>query len=211
MKSIAGKVGGEVLGGIKTEVTETLVKKGIAKVALMFNPAGAAIGAIMAAWSTIQTVIDKGKQIMSVIMNALSGIKEIAAGNVAGAATFIENTVGKALPVVFSFAANFLGIGNIGTRIKNLVKGMRQKLGIDKFIDGIVARLKKLVGTGKQVAGQAVNAAKNVVKGIFGKKTFTGGQQKHSVWVTAQHEKSILGKTSRKTSTRPFQTDSPCF
>ena len=29
--------------------------------------------------------------------------------------------------------------------------------------------------------------------------------------VTAQHEKSILGKTSRKTSTRPFQTDSPCF
>ena len=200
MKAVASQMGGEVLGGIKTEVTETLVKKGIAKVALMFNPAGAAIGAIMTAWSTIQTVIDKGKQIMSVIMNALSSIKEIAAGNVAGAATFIENTVGKALPVVFSFAANFLGIGNIGTRIKNLVKGMRQKLGIDKFIDGIVARLKKLVGTGKQVAGQAVNAAKNVVKGIFGKKTFTGGQQKHSVWIDIQPNdtKLMIASTPRE-------------
>lgn len=200
MKAVASQMGGEVLGGIKTEVTETLVKKGIAKVALMFNPAGAAIGAIMTAWSTIQTVIDKGKQIMSVIMNALSSIKEIAAGNVAGAATFIENTVGKALPVVFSFAANFLGIGNIGTRIKNLVKGMRQKLGIDKFIDGIVARLKKLVGAGKQVAGQAVNAAKGFIKGIFGKKTFTGGKQKHSVWVDIQPNdtKLMIASTPRE-------------
>lgn len=192
MKSIASKVGGEVLGGIKTEVTETLVKKGIAKVALMFNPAGAAIGAIMAAWSTIQTVIDKGKQIMSVIMNALSSIREIAAGNVAGAARFIENTVGKALPVVFSFAANFLGIGNIGTRIKNLVKGMRQKLGIDKVINGIIARLKKIVGAGKQVAGQAVNAAKGIIKGIFGKKTFSAGKESHSIWFDTKSGKPQL-------------------
>ena len=68
-------------------------------------------------------------------------------------AGYIEQMVGKALPVVFSFAANFLGIGNIGTRIRNLVKGMRQKLGIDKVIDGIIARLKKIVGAGKQTSG----------------------------------------------------------
>ena len=29
--------------------------------------------------------------------------------------------------------------------------------------------------------------------------------------VTAQHEKSSLGKTPRKTSTKPVQTDTPCF
>ena len=29
--------------------------------------------------------------------------------------------------------------------------------------------------------------------------------------VTTQHEKSSLGKTPRKTSTKPVQTDKPCF
>lgn len=202
MKSIAGKVSGEVLSGIKTEVTETLVKKGIAKVALLFSPGGAAIGAIMTAWSTIQTVIDKGQQIMGVIMDALSSIREIAAGNIAGAATFIEKTLGKSLPVVFSFAANFLGIGNIGTRIKNLVKAMKNKLGINKVIDGIIARLKKLVGAGKQVAGQAIGKAKDFLKGIFGRKTFTGGKQKHSVWADIQssNSKLMIASTPREAS-----------
>ncbi len=107
---------------------------------------------------------------MSVIMDALSSIREIAAGNVARAAKFIENTVGHALPVVFTFAAKFLGIGNIGTKIRNLVKGMRQKLGIDKVIDGIIARLKKLVGAGKQVAGQVQDESKDTPHSLKVKK-----------------------------------------
>jgi hypothetical protein len=182
MKAVASRVGGEVIGGIRTEVTETLVKKGIQKVALMFSPAGAAVGAVMTAWSTIQTVIDKGKQIMGVITSALSSVREIAAGNVAGAAKFIEKTVGNALPIVFNFAANVLGLRNIGARIRSLVRGMRQKLGIDKVIDAVVARLKKIVGAGRQMAGQAVSSAKGLIRGIFGRKTFTAGKEQHSIW-----------------------------
>ncbi|MCD0168972.1 DUF4157 domain-containing protein [Deinococcus sp. 23YEL01] len=162
LRAVATQLSGEVLGGIKADVTETLVKKGVQRVALMFSPAGAAVGAILTAWNTVQTVIDKGQQIMGVIMTALGSVREIAAGRVASAARFIEQTIGKALPVVFSFAGRMLGIGNIGARLKKLVQGMRQKLGIDKLIDAVMARLKKLVG-GVRTAGRnpAFAAPKN--------------------------------------------------
>ncbi|WP_232337867.1 eCIS core domain-containing protein [Deinococcus arboris] len=200
LKAVATQLGGQVIGGIKTEVTETLVKKGIQRVALMFNPAGAAIGAIMTAWSTIQTVIDKGQQIMGVIMNALSSVREIASGNVAGAARYVEQTVGKALPVMFSFAANFLGIGNIGARIRKLVRGMRQKLGIDRLINTVMVRLKKLVGTGRTLAANGIQqgraAASTVVAKLKGIITpvakFQVGKEKHSVWVEMKGRQPVI-------------------
>ncbi|WP_189062800.1 eCIS core domain-containing protein [Deinococcus arenae] len=182
LKAVATQLSGEVLGGIKADVTETLVQKGLQRVALMFSPAGAAVGAILTAWNTIQTVIDKGQQIMGVIMTALGSVQEIAAGRVTGAARFIEQTIGQALPVMFSFAGRLLGIGNIGARLKKLVQGLRKKLGIDRVIDAVLARLKRLVGAGRQVAGRAADAVQRVVKGVFSRKMFKAGQENHSIW-----------------------------
>ncbi|MCD0155803.1 DUF4157 domain-containing protein [Deinococcus sp. 6GRE01] len=206
LRAVATQLSGEVLGGIKADVTETLVKKGVQRVALMFSPAGAAVGAILTAWNTVQTVIDKGQQIMGVIMTALGSVREIAAGRVAGAARFIEQTIGKALPVVFSFAGRMLRIGNIGARLKKLVQGMRQKLGIDKLIDAVMARLKKVVGAGRQVAGRAIQGAKTWWSGLLGREGFSArtakGSENHTLSVKplngqpsvflASHELPIL-------------------
>lgn len=200
LRVVATQLSGEVLGGIKADVTETLVKKGVQRVALMFSPAGAAVGAILTAWNTVQTVIDKGQQIMGVIMTALGSVREIAAGRVAGAARFIEQTIGKALPVVFSFAGRMLGIGNIGARLKKLVQGMRQKLGIDKLIDAVMARLKKLVGAGRTLAAnsvqqgraaasQAITALKGIITPI---QKFQVGNEKHSVWVEMKGRQPVI-------------------
>ena len=202
LRAVASQLSGEVLGGIKADVTETLVKKGVQRVALMFSPAGAAVGAILTAWNTIQTVIDKGQQIMGVIMTALGSVREIAAGRVAGAAQFIEQTIGKALPVVFSFAGRMLGIGNIGARLKKLVQGMRQKLGIDRLINNIMGRLKKLVGAGRQVAGRAIQGAKTWWSGLLGREGFSArtakGSENHTLSVKPLNGQPSIFLASRE-------------
>ncbi len=69
---------------------------------------------------------------------------------------------------------------------------MRRKLGIDRLIDRVMARLKKLVGTGRQVAGQAVQTAQGMLRGIFSRKTFRAGKENHSIWFDTKSGKPQL-------------------
>ena len=139
-------VGKDVVDGLKTEVTTSLVTAGTAKVASMLIPGGAFVQAILTAFRTVQTLVSQSAQIMGVITNALGSVGAIAAGQVGAAAGFIERTIGGSIPIVLTFLGKVIGLGNFGGRIKATVMKMRARL--DAVVDRIVARVKGLIGAG---------------------------------------------------------------
>jgi hypothetical protein len=145
-----------VMGGIREWVQNSIITAAITKLLSMFNPAGAIIQAVMAIYNTIMFFIERGSQIAAVGEAVFSSIGTIAAGNIAGAATYVEQTMGRTLPVVISFLARLIGLGGISEHIKTVIKKIQAPIetAMTKVANFIVQKGKSLLGKGKDaVAG----------------------------------------------------------
>ena len=147
-----------VIGGIREWVQNSIIKAAIVKIISMFNPAGAVIQAVMAIYNTIQFFIERGSQIAELAQAVFSSIGKIAAGDVAAAANYVEQTMAKTLPVVISFLAKLIIPGDISEKIRNIIK--RIQAPINKALDRLVSF----------VVGKA--------KGLFKRKTGKGDNDK---------------------------------
>ncbi|MEM8488752.1 MAG: DUF4157 domain-containing protein [Bacteroidota bacterium] len=154
-----------VMGGIRSFVTSRLVKAGVTKLLTMFNPAGALIQAVLAIWNTIKFFIDKAQQIGSFVKAVFSSIGRIAAGNVAEAAEWIEKSLARAIPVLLSFLARFIGLGNISAQIRGVIQRIRQPIdkALGKVVGWLAAQARRLLGRGKG-QGEAADSKLNIVK-----------------------------------------------
>ena len=169
-----------VLGAIKDWVVSTIIKQAVMKLVSMFNPVGAIIQAIIAIYNTVEFVIDKAKQIADLANAVLDSIANIASGNIAAAANYVEQTLGKAVPVVIGFLADLIGLGGITDKIKEIIQKIRQPIDkvMGKMVGFVASKAKpiidKVTKKGQAVAGWAkakVNQAKDrVAGGLTGKK-----------------------------------------
>jgi hypothetical protein len=121
----------------------------------MFNPAGAIIQAVMAIYNTVMFFIERGSQIAALAEAVFNSIGTIAAGNVAGAANYVEQTMGRSLPVMISFLARLLGLGGVSEHIKNVIKKMQTPIEnvMNKLANFIEDKAKSLLGKGKDDKG----------------------------------------------------------
>jgi len=133
----------QLISQVTQMVTTEVVKAAVTKLVSMLNPAGAIIQAILAIYNTVTFFIDKAKQIGAVVASFIDSISAIAAGQVAGAAKRVEQTMASTLVVVIGFLAKFAGLGNIPEKLVGVVKKIRQP--IDKGLDKIVAWLGKML------------------------------------------------------------------
>ncbi|WP_164473517.1 eCIS core domain-containing protein [Deinococcus psychrotolerans] len=181
VKGQQGGVGSEVLAGIKSEVQNSLILAGIKKVVGMLIPGGGFLTAIVGAFQSVQFVIQQGSQIAGVIMDALSSVGAIAAGNIGGAANLVERSLSGAIPLALGFVAKLVGIGNLGGKIKNTFAKVKARL--DRVVDKVVLKAKGLIGKLKVGVANTAQKAKAFISGIFGKKSFKTKKEQHSVWV----------------------------
>ncbi len=154
-----------VMGGIKEWVQNSIIATAITKLISMFNPAGAVIQAVTAIYNTIMFFIERGSQIAALGEAVFSSIGSIAAGNVGAAANYVEQTMGRTLPVVISFLARLIGLGGISEQIKGLIKRVQGKVedAVSKVVEFIVERGKSLLagGGGKNKADTATEGNNN--------------------------------------------------
>ncbi|MFT2721901.1 DUF4157 domain-containing protein [Deinococcus sp. A31D244] len=143
MKANQAPVGTEVVAGLKSEVTKSVVMAGITKVASMLIPGGGFVQALMGAFRSVQFVVQQGQQIMGVITSAVQSAGAIAAGNIGAAVKGVESTLARSIPVALGFLGKVLGLGNIGTKIKAVIAKVRGKL--ENLLDKIVARIKTAI------------------------------------------------------------------
>ena len=137
-----------VLDGIKAWVMRTVVGQAVVRILSMLNPAGAVIQAIMATYNTVMFFVERINQIAAVVESYVNSIAAIAAGNIGAAATRVEETMGRMVPVIISFLARLLGLGGISDTIRKLIADIRRPVdtAMDKVVDWVVAQGRRLVG-----------------------------------------------------------------
>jgi hypothetical protein len=141
-----------VIGGAKQWLMEKLVQQAILKIATMWNPAGAIIQLIQTAWNVYCWVKENAQRIFGLVTAVVDSISNIVAGNISGAANYIESSLARLVPIAISLFANLLGLGGIADKIKSIIEKIQTK--VDQAIDKLIERVKNLFkGKDKPGAG----------------------------------------------------------
>ena len=181
-----------VIGGIRSWVQNSIITAAITKLISMFNPAGAVIQAVTAIYNTVMFFIERGKQIAALGEAVFSSIGSIAGGNIKAAANYVEQTMGRTLPVVISFLARLIGLGGISEQIKTVIKKIQAPIGnaMEKVANFIVEKGKSFLGKGKgQEEQQKTNTSDNrkPSDGEVGEtQTFSAEGQSHRLWMSTR-------------------------
>jgi len=165
-----------VIDAIQDWIVTTIVKKAVAKVVSMFNPAGAIVQAVLMIISVVQFVIERAAQIMEFVEAVISSIHAIATGAIGGAANWIEKSLANMIPLLIGFLAALVGLGGLAAKVKGFILKVQNK--VDKAIDKV---LKKIVDTVKKLFGKLKAAAKKVVEWWKRKKRFKASDESHEL------------------------------
>ncbi len=193
-----------VIGAIREWVVTQIVKSAITKLVTMFNPAGAVIQAIITIYNTVMFFIERIQQIAALAEAVFDSIANIAAGNISAAANYVEKTMARTIPVIISFLARLLGLGGISEKIKNIIKGIQERVdkAIDKLVNFIVEKVKGLLG--KKEEGKPGPEAKPKEGEIGKSKTFAVDGETHQLIVDVRNQTATVLLASEPTPLERF-------
>ncbi|MEP6930362.1 MAG: AHH domain-containing protein, partial [Flavobacterium sp.] len=149
-----------VLDAVKNFIMERIVNRITARLLSMLDPTGimAVINGAIALYSAIQSFIKYLREMLEVVNSFVNGVADIAKGNVATAANYLENTMGQAMPIVIGFLANQVGLSGIGARIGEMIVSVQQMVDealtwlVNKAVDTGMAMLDRIMGRGEPEA-----------------------------------------------------------
>ncbi|HEY0365064.1 MAG TPA: DUF4157 domain-containing protein [Pyrinomonadaceae bacterium] len=127
----------QIVSGIISFVTETVVTKAIPKLIAMFIPGAGFISAIISIYDTVMVFVNKISKIIQVVTAFINSIVAIAQGNIGAAAAKVESILGGLLSLAISFLAGFVGLGKVTDKIMAVVNKVRAT--VDKAIDTAIA------------------------------------------------------------------------
>jgi hypothetical protein len=163
LKQIGGEMQDAFVTAVKDWIKWKVVEEAIKTVLALFIPGAGIIRAIIAIYDTVVFFIQKAKDIIKMVGNFLGSIAEIAAGNIGGAATALEEGLARALKLVIEFLARFLRLSGITQKIRDVIATIRGK------VDGVLDKVAKWIADkAKGLWKGAVSAAKTVGKKVMG-------------------------------------------
>ena len=157
-----------VLDAVKNFVMEQIINRITARLLSMLDPTGimAVINGAMALYSAIQSFIKYLREMLEVVNSFVNGVADVAKGNVTTAANYLENTMGRAMPIVIGFLANQVGLSGIGARIGTLIESARALVDealtwlVNKAVDTGMNMLDRIMGRGGDEEGGVKSIAK---------------------------------------------------
>lgn len=154
-----------VIDAVKNWVMEKIVTQVTARLLSMLDPTGimAVVNSCIAIYSAIQSFIKYLREMLEVINSFVNGVADIAEGNVATAANYLENTMGRAMPIVIGFLANQVGLGGIGRRVGEMIESVREM--VDQALTWLV---NKAVDTGMSLLDRAMAMGRSAVGAVMG-------------------------------------------
>ena len=184
-----------VIDAIQSWLIETVVKQAVIKLLSFFNPAGAFVQACIAIYNTVMFLVERASQIMEFVEAVINSVSMIVAGNISAAATWIENSLGKMIPLLIGFLARLIGLGGITDKIKEIIHKVQSFVdkAIDKVLAKIVAVVKKLFGKGGKEGGKAENLPPDT------KQRWTDGMKEvRSLATKARHMPAGQGEVNKE-------------
>lgn len=148
-----------VVDAIQDWLIKTIIESAATKIAMMFNPAGAIIQAIMMIYRTVMFFIENIDRILAFVESIIESVYNIATGAIGAAADWIEKALARTIPIIIGFLARLLGVSGLADRIRGFILKVQTRIdkAIDKVIDKIAGGIKKLLGAGKAIAGRVFN------------------------------------------------------
>ena len=129
------------LGAIRSFIQQRLVMAGITQLLSMLNPVGAIIQAIIKTYTTIQFFIQRINQILDLVESIVNSIAAIASGAIGAAASFVERTMARTIPVILDFLARFIGLGDVGAQVQTTIRNLQAS--VDRMLDRAVEWIRK--------------------------------------------------------------------
>lgn len=143
ISSLAGGLMDTVVGAIRDWIARSVVGQAITKLVSMFNPAGAVIQAVIAAYNTVQFFIERAQQLGAMATGIFDSIGEIAGGSLGAAKNAVEGVLGRGVPVVLGFLARLIGLGDVTSTIRGLLTAARSKT--ETALDRVAAQVAKRI------------------------------------------------------------------
>ncbi|MBS1744754.1 MAG: DUF4157 domain-containing protein [Bacteroidetes bacterium] len=189
-----------VLDAIKNWIIEKIITQVTVKLLGMLDPTGimAVINSAIAIYRAVQSFVKYLRQMLEVINSFVNGVADIAAGNIATAANYLENTMDKAMPIVIGFLANQVGLSGLGRRVGQMITSVRQL--VDRALTWLV---NKAVDTGYAVIERLLSLGRSAVSAVLGwmgiRKNFkaTNGESHELYFEGNTEETSDLWVASR--------------
>jgi hypothetical protein len=192
-----------VVDAIQNMLIETVIKAGITWVISLFNPAGAFIKACKLIYDVISWFINNAKRILDLINSIVDSVALIVAGKITQAATFVENSLARLVPIAIGFLAGLLGLGDLSKKVQSLLDKIQAP--VNKAIDWVLEMAGKAV-KGLFKAGKA--GVNKVLSWLGFKKEFTAKDKKtHSVNVEGSEKDPKIVIRSAPKSLNELVTD----
>lgn len=139
-----------VLGQLRDFIVTRLITAAVTRLATMFNPVGAIVQLLLAAWNFITFIREQLARIMQVVQTVVQSLSNIAHGVLQPAMDGIERTLAGLIPLAIDLLARLLGLGNVGERVREVIGGVRQT--VERAIDGLITRVIGLFRGGDRAA-----------------------------------------------------------
>jgi hypothetical protein len=187
-----------VVDAMQDWLITTIIRSAASKIAMMFNPAGAIIQAILMIYRTVMFFIENIDRILAFVEAIIESVYNIATGAIGAAADWIEKALARTIPIIIGFLARLLGLSGLADKIKGFILKVQTRVdkAIDKVIEKIVGGIKKIIGAGKAVAGKIVAWWKQ-------KRKFTTPEgETHTIFVGGE---SAAGPIMIATKEQPYR------
>ncbi len=185
-----------VLDGLVSWLQTNIITRISYKLLSMLDPSGimAVVNSIIALYKAIESFMAYLRQMLEIVGQIFSGIAGIAKGAITQAAGFLEGAMARSIPVIIGFLANQLSLGNLASKIQQMVQGVRKI--VDKAIDWLI---KKALRLGRGVinvlkkGGSIIKAGAK--KGIQSIKKWWKGESVFTAKNGEKHRLYIKGKS----------------
>jgi len=183
-----------VVDAIQNMLIETVIKAGITWVISLFNPVGAFIKACKLIYDVISWFINNAKRILDLINSIVDSTALIVAGKITQAATFVENSLAKLVPIAIGFLAGLLGLGDLSKKVQALLDKIQAP--VNKAIDWVLEKAGNVVKTLFKAGKEGV---KKLLAWVGLKKEFKGNDgNNHSLFFEGTGDKPKLMIASDK-------------
>ncbi|PZX49867.1 eCIS core domain-containing protein [Algoriphagus chordae] len=150
-----------VLEQVQSWVVTQIITQVTTRLLSLLDPTGimAVVNSFIAFYRAIQSFIEKLREMLEIVNSFVAGVANIARGNIADAANYLENALARAIPIAIGFLANQVGLRGLGTRIAEMIGGLRDR--VNAAIDWLIDRAISVGGAILQAGRNAVDAVMN--------------------------------------------------
>lgn len=184
LKDVLANTVDEIFEKIKKTVLYETIKKVLAYIVTLFNPAGAFIKAAQAIYAGIRFLMDNIDRIVALVNAFLDSVEMAVKGNVGGIAAKVIFGLQNAIVLGIDFLAKLLGLGNLADKVRAIIKQLSTPVerAMGFVVDKVLRPVVKLVTkAGKSVVETGKAGIKRLVNWWKKKVPINSGNERHTL------------------------------